>query len=116
VATPFRDDQNEHVSGFLEAAGFDVVAIAGAPTVTTDDLRRLPEDLAARLAREVAPGADAVYLACPVWRGVSESLAPLEDELDVPVISMFTPVIWSAMRVLGIATPVRGFGRLLEAA
>jgi maleate cis-trans isomerase len=113
VATPFREDQNEHVRGFLEAAGFEVTAIAGATTVTTDDLRRLPADLAARLARETAPGADAVYIACPVWHGVSGSLAPLEDELGVPVVSMFTPVLWSAMRTLGLETPVRGYGKLL---
>jgi maleate cis-trans isomerase len=116
VATPFRDDQNEHVRGFLEAAGFEVTAIAGAPTVTTEDLRRLPADLAARLARRVAPGADAVYVACPVWRGVSRSLAPLEEKLGVPVISMFTPVLWSAMRALRLETRVDGYGRLLAQA
>jgi maleate cis-trans isomerase len=100
VATPFRDDQNEHVRGYLEAAGF-----------------RLPDDLAYRLAHEVfaaSPGAEAVYIACPVWRGVSESLARLEGELGVPVVSMFTAVLWSAMRALRIETPVRGYGRLLE--
>ena len=116
VATPFRDDQNEHVRAYLEAAGFEVTAIAGAETVTTDDLRRLPADLAPRLAREVAPGADAVYIACPVWRGVSACLAPLEDELGVPVVSMFTPVLWSALRALAIETPVEGYGRLLAQA
>jgi maleate cis-trans isomerase len=117
VATPFRDDQNEHVRGYLEAAGFRVTAIAGTATVTTDDLRRLPDDLAYRLAHEVfaaSPGAEAVYIACPVWRGVSESLARLEGELGVPVVSMFTAVLWSAMRALRIETPVRGYGRLLE--
>jgi maleate isomerase len=116
VATPFRDDQNEHVRGYLEAAGFRVTAIAGAPTVTTDDLRRLPDDLAYRLAHEVfaaAPGAEAVYIACPVWRGVSASLARLEDELGVPVVSMFTPVLWSAMLAFGMEAPVQGYGRLL---
>ena len=101
---------------YLDAAGFEVTAIAGATTVTTDDLRRLPDDLAYRLAHEVfaaAPGAEAVYIACPVWRGVSGSLARLEEELGVPVVSMFTPVLWSALRQLGIETPVRGYGTLL---
>jgi maleate cis-trans isomerase len=117
VATPFRDDQNEHVRGYLEAAGFEVTAIAGATTVTTDDLRRLPPDLPYRLAHELfaaAPGARAVYIACPVWRGVSECLGRLEEELGVPVVSMFTPVLWSAMQALAMDTPVRGYGRLLE--
>jgi maleate cis-trans isomerase len=116
VATPFRDDQNEHVREYLNAAGFDVTAIAGAETVTTDDLRRLPDDLAYRLAHEVGPGADAVYIACPVWRGVSASLERLESELGVPVVSMFTPVLWSALRALAIETPVQGYGRLLAQA
>jgi arylmalonate decarboxylase len=84
--------------------------------VTTDDLRRLPDDLAYRLAHEVvaaAPGAEAVYIACPIWRGVSGSLARLEDELGLPVVSTFTPVLWSAMRALDIDAPVPGYGRLL---
>jgi maleate cis-trans isomerase len=116
VATPFRDEQNEHVREYFAAAGLAVTAMAGATTVTTDDLRRLPDDLAYRMAHEVfaaAPGAEAVYVACPVWRGVSGRLAQLETELGVPVISMFTPVLWSALRTLGIETPVAGYGRLL---
>jgi maleate cis-trans isomerase len=116
IATPFRHDQNEHVRSYLETAGFVVTAILGTTTVTTDDLRRLPADLAHQLAQRAflsAPGAEAVYIACPVWRGVSACLARLEDELGVPVLSMFTPVLWTAMRALGINTPVPGYGLLL---
>lgn len=116
VATPFRDDQNEYVRSYLEAAGFVVTAVEGATTVTTDDLRRLPDDLAYRLAHRAfasAPGAEAVYIACPVWRGVSGCLALLENELGVPVLSMFTPVLWTTMRALEIETPVAGYGALL---
>jgi maleate cis-trans isomerase len=104
------------VRSYLETAGFVVTALLGATTVTTDDLRRLPADLAYRLGQRAfvsEPGAEAVYIACPVWRGVSGCLARLEDELGVPVLSMFTPVLWTAMRALRIETPVRGYGRLL---
>jgi maleate cis-trans isomerase len=116
VATPFREEQNEHMRRYLEAADFEVTAIRGAHTVTSQDLRNLPADLAYRQARsvfETDPDVDAVYIACPVWRGVSDSIERLEAELGVPVVTMFSPVLWKALRTLRHPAHISGFGRLL---
>jgi maleate isomerase len=116
VATPFREEQNEHMRRYLEAADFEVTAIRGAHTVTSQDLRNLPADLAYRQAKsvfEADPDVDAVYIACPVWRGVSDSIERLEAELGVPVVTMFSPVLWKALRTLRHPAHISGFGRLL---
>jgi maleate cis-trans isomerase len=101
---------------YLEAAGFEVTAISGAETVTSQDLRNLPADLAYRQAKSVFEkdrGANAVYIACPVWRGVTDSIEKLEAELDVPVVTMFSPVLWKALWTLRHPARITGFGRLL---
>jgi maleate isomerase len=116
VATPFREEQNEHMRRYLEAADFEVTAIRGAHTVTSQDLRNLSADLAYRQAKsvfEADPDVDAVYIACPVWRGVSDSIERLEAELGVPVVTMFSPVLWKALRTLRHPAHISGFGRLL---
>ncbi len=41
-------------------------------------------------------------------------LAALETDLGKPVLSSASALMWNALRVSGIGTPVAGYGRLLE--
>src|SRR5262249_44875430 len=84
VITPFRDEQNEYIRSYLVACGFDVPIVAGVHTTTTNEIRELAPDSAYNLAVKAVESdrrADCVYIACPVWRGVSRSIDPLERRL-----------------------------------
>jgi maleate cis-trans isomerase len=116
VGTPFRDEQNAHLRRYLEEAGFEVTAIAGFPTYSPADIRALGPETPYTLGQQVyraAPGADAVFLPCSTWRGASDAIARLEDKLDVPVVTTYSPILWQALRTLDYPGAVRGFGRLL---
>jgi maleate cis-trans isomerase len=116
VGTPFRQEHNDYIRGYLEQAGFAVTAVEGYPTRNTREIRALPANAAfesGKKAFQAGGGADAIYLSCPVWPSTNAVL-PLEQELGVPVITMFNPILWRGLSAIGYRQPIRGFGRLLE--
>ncbi|MFQ5913528.1 MAG: hypothetical protein ACE5JS_10120 [Nitrospinota bacterium] len=117
VGTPHRDDQNEHLRGYLEAAGFTVTSISGYQTNGHAEIHALRENTPYEKGKEVflaASGAESIYLSCPLWHGASDTIAKLEKEFDVPVLTQFSPILWKALRAFEHKEPVRGFGRLLQ--
>lgn len=116
LVSPFPKSRSDHLRGYLEAEGFDVAVARGVETTTNETIRNLPRELPYELtlrAVEQAPDVEAVYLTCPVWR-TNEAVAKLEAELSVPVVTMFTPILWKGLEVLGVERPVHGYGQLLE--
>jgi maleate cis-trans isomerase len=57
--------------------------------------------------------AQAVFLS-GVGMPTLDVLQPLEDELGLPVLSSASAMMWNALRIAGVSTPVTGFGRLLS--
>lgn len=116
VVTPFRDEQNEHLRRYLSGCGFTVSALLGVHTETTEEIRQLPPDRAYNLSLEAVArddSAEAIYISCPVWRGVSESIALLERQTGVPVVTTFSAVLWKALSHLGYDWHGAAYGRLL---
>jgi maleate isomerase len=116
VVTPFRDDQNEHLRKYLVSAGFNVTALLGMNTNTTNEIRELPPDTAHDLAVRAVERDDhaqCVYIPCPVWRGVTESIAPLERRLKLPVVTTVSAILWKALSTLTHSWHGGSYGRLL---
>ncbi len=59
------------------------------------------------------PTADAVLIS-GTGLPTAGVLDTLERELGKPVLSSNQAFLWRALRVAGVRTPVRGFGRLLR--
>jgi maleate cis-trans isomerase len=116
IVTPFRDEQNEHLRSYLTCAGFDVTAVRGVQTNTTQDIRELPPDCAYDLAIRAVESDDrteGLYVSCPVWSGVSESIARLERELNLPVVTTFSAILWRALSALSHGWHGGSYGTLL---
>lgn len=114
VVHPF-DESHAGMYDYLGRFGFEVVGIksAGYPAI---DLGRIPLEVSARLARELAaehPELDTLYFPCPHW-AVVENIQPLEDELRVNVVSSGQAILRDALRRAGIHDPIEGYGRLLR--
>lgn len=116
VASPFRDQQNEHILRYFTAAGYEVTAIGGYPTHGLAQVRALPEDAPFVKGLEVFrqdPTAQALFVTCPLWP-VGQHTAPLEDATGVPVLTVANTMIWAGLRAMGHPGGVRGYGRILE--
>src|SRR5215472_5278025 len=111
LGAPYSAETTEKGRAHLEANGFTVVHhenLAGVVNIydtTAED--------AYRLARSVdRPEAQAVFLSGTGMPTVSV-LDMLETDLQKPVLSSNSAMMWLALRACGVNQPVAGFGRLL---
>ena len=118
VATAYADEVNNRLKGFLEAHGFEVLALEGFGLFGFGEpgQEERGRHHRARLRRlQQAPGAEGLLISCGGLRtlGVAQ---PLEDRHGIPVVSSTQAAFWSAMRLVGESGHVAGRGRLLEQA
>ena len=117
VATPYPEWNNQRLRAYLEACGFEVLNVEGEPRAAASGNQgindRDPEEVVAFAARVCRPEADALLCSCTAWRSV-EAVAELERRTGKPVVTSNQASIWMAFRALGLTTPLKGFGRLLE--
>lgn len=115
VATAYEEWLDKKEKEFLEASGFEVVAIKGLGAVGPPgaDPSKVPPERVYRLAKEVdVADADGVFISCTDFRSI-EVLNALEDDLGKPVISSNQSTLWMALRMAGVRESIRGFGQLL---
>jgi arylmalonate decarboxylase len=118
VPTAYNDEVNRRLEGFLKESGFDVLVVKGmgierigeAGNVRREDL----EAFAVRVFR-TAPSADAMLLSCGGFRTL-ESIAPIERQCTVPVVSSSPHALRAGVRLLGLPGTAAGFGQLLSKA
>jgi len=117
VATPYPEWNNQRLRAYLEACGFEVLNIEGEPRAAASGNQGIndhdPEEVVAFAARVCRPEADALLCSCTAWRSV-EAVAELERRTGKPVVTSNQASLWMAFRALGLTTPIKGFGRLLE--
>jgi maleate isomerase len=113
VASPYAAWLNQRVQSFLEADGFDVVAIRGLGTEahSTITLERV-EALAAEVNR---PDAQAIFISCSNFRTI-EIIESLEQRFGKPVVTSNASTMWKMLRIIGDRRAVPGAGRLFREA
>lgn len=114
LATPYPETISAAGRAYWEAAGFRVVAHRRLDGVV--NIYEETEERAYALGREAdVPDADGVLISgtgLPT-AGIVERL---ERDLGKPVVTSQAATLWQALRMVGIKTPVRGYGRLLAGA
>jgi maleate isomerase len=114
LGSAYDDKVNEIAKAFLEASGVEVVAVKGLSLVDNLVVGRLGADTAYDLALKVdCAEADAIVLACTNWQTM-DAIERIERETGKPVISTTQASIWAALRIIGHAESVGGFGKLLR--
>ncbi len=112
VATPYIDDLNRLERAFLESQGIEVTDIRGLGFVRNVDIGRTEGEVVERLVREVAGGADAVFISCTNLPTI-DLIEPLEADLGRPVVTSNQASLWAALRSCGF-DGIKGYGVLLE--
>jgi maleate isomerase len=114
VVTPYEDWVNQDVRRFLEQAGLEVCALrgmglsSGISNVAPDQIRDL-----VRAAWQERPTAGGVFISCTALLTLGV-LRDLEEELDCPVISSNSALLWALLRAASLPSPGPQFGSLLE--
>lgn len=113
VITPYQPVGDENVRRYFEESGYEVVALRGlrsaSPTLIAHETE---ETLRAAIEQVNVPEAEAI-----VQVGTNLAMARLAGEaerrLGKPVLAINTAIYWHALRAMGIADPVPGWGSLL---
>ncbi|MEX0319865.1 MAG: hypothetical protein AB3N21_18055 [Ruegeria sp.] len=114
VVTPFNPEIDQNVKANAEAAGFEVVAIAGTCAPSLPEICETPlDDIRAVFRKVAASNCDAILqvgTALPVVSMIEE----LEADLGKPIVACNAAVYWQTLRKVGISDAVKGYGSLLS--
>jgi maleate isomerase len=115
VVHPYASDLDEKQMQFMRGMGFEAAGVIAAG-YSPQNLGQIGPHVAFDLAQKVKednPAVDTIHLASGHWPSVG-SLAKIERELGVNATSTVQATVWKALRVIGIADPIEGYGRLLS--
>jgi len=115
LVSPFTEALNQYLASYFEYRGFQVVVAKGLNIVKNVDLTKQPFYRPYVLAKEAfleAKGeVDGILIRCPRWPTV-KSIAPLEQDLGVPVIAAAQSTVWKTLTMLNVREVQAGYGRL----
>lgn len=114
VLSPHPPHIAEYLRDYLTDDGFEVVGLTALDMGLRAINSQYPGDVY-RAVREmdVHEEADALFIAATNFRAM-DVLAPLEADLDLPVVTSNQVCLWAGLRALGVADHLVGLGRLLE--
>jgi maleate isomerase len=114
VATPYIDQINDRLAGFLEGNGLKVANLEGMQCRHPEEIGTASPGEVYRFARRAdRPEADILFISCtglPTF-GILE---PLEEDLGKTVISANQVTMWDALSIAGVRGWVPGAGSLYE--
>ena len=114
VLTPYVDEVNEAIHGFLTAAGLEVVEFGSFHLRTEQEIASVPPDAIVAAGRSISgPDAEALFISCTGLQGHA-AIARLEALTGKPVVTSNQAQVWEALSLLGYGRPVHGYGRILE--
>jgi maleate isomerase len=114
IITPYLEQLTELVVAYLEDAGVEVVDALSLEVPDNLAVARLdPADLREHWRKLDLTGADALVLSACVQMPSLESIAAVEDEAGLPVLSAATATTHRILTELGLEPRVPGAGRLL---
>jgi maleate isomerase len=114
LVTPYDQATTEHEADFLHESGYEVVDAAGFALGGSDAYCATPATYWRERVRERARQDADVYFASCANISVFDVIAPLEAELDRPVVTSNQAVMWDCVCRLGVEDRRGTLGRLFE--
>lgn len=113
VLTPYSDEVNAGIRGYIERHGFSVVGMGSFNERDDNRVARISCELIADAAAHLVEGsgAEALFVSCTSLR-LAERVAELEARIGVPATSSNHAMAWHSLRLAGIADPLPRFGKL----
>ncbi len=117
VLTPYSDEVNAGIRGYIEQHGFTVAAMGSFKERDDRVVARISPAAIADAAAELVAGsgAQALFVSCTSLR-LAERVAELEARIGVPATSSNHAMAWHSLRLAGVADARPEFGRLFTLA
>ena len=115
IITPYMKSLTELVTGYIESEGIEVMdAISLEIPNNLEVGAQDPMALVETVKRLSIANVDAVVLSACVQMPSLPALAPVQEMLDVPVLSTAAATVFQILRALKLATPIPRAGDLLS--
>jgi len=113
--TPFAADLNKTYAKYFEDSAIAVAAMEDMKAAVGSSSDVSAEFMYSFIKRKFLAqrGADAIYILGSAWDTLGV-VAPLEQDLGVPVVQPVAARIWEILRRLHVRQPIKGYGVLLE--
>ncbi|WP_375383257.1 arylmalonate decarboxylase [uncultured Sphingomonas sp.] len=112
IVTPYMPVGDRNVRKFFEDQGYEVVHLVGLKSPSPMLIAHESKQVLKRAATAVSDGVDAIIQA-GTNLAFAHVAAAAEFWLEKPVIAINTATYWHALRTMGIADQIDGFGHLL---
>ncbi len=114
LGTAYTQKVTDIAIAFLRANGVEVVKSECLGLVDNLEIGRLDVGTALALGRRIAcPDAQAIAFLCTNWQSMA-ILDQLESDTGLPVLSSTQFSVWAALKTIGYAGRIDGYGRLLR--
>jgi maleate isomerase len=114
LLTPYTRAVNDALAAFLTGRGVAITRLAGFDLDSDEAMTAVPPAAILEAGLQLCdPEADLLFVSCTALR-TSAVVAALEEGLGRPVLASNPALLWHALRLIGNADPVRGFGRLFD--
>lgn len=113
VASPYEPWLNQKLQDYLEADGFEVVAIQGLGTQAHSKVTS--ERITALVAEVDRSASQAIFISCSNFPTL-DIIEPLEHKFGKPVVTSNASGMWKMLRVINDRRAIPGAGRLFREA
>lgn len=113
--SPYIAEVSASLRGTLERAGYEIVAAGSFNEASDTTVARMTEASILKAIIQVAEAApsDAIFVSCTNLR-VANIIAKAEAQLGIPVLSSNQAMGWHMLKLAGIDSPIKGYGRLFN--
>ena len=118
MITPFDDAMHEKLIRYVSQAGIQVLAAHSIRLPDADDIARhydvstVPLSVPYHAAKTLfwaTAGADGIWITWAVMFSLA-AIQPLEQDLEVPVVTSMQAMAWAGFRLAGVKAEVSGYG------
>ncbi|KAL3428484.1 hypothetical protein PVAG01_01993 [Phlyctema vagabunda] len=114
LATPYIDELHSKLSEYYDSVGIEVVNSVGLGIKINNDIAYVPVERMRQLIREANhPDAECIVIPCTNFPAAI-LVEEMERELGKPIFDSIIVTLWKALGLIGIKTPIHGWGRLLR--